>query len=212
MRTFLISFCALSIAACGGKTGDKTAAAADSAARDLAQKNPTNLLGDTAIAPEVKSAVEAPPAPTKKPAAKPAPKPAPQSAVKPVEQSPNVPKPVAPAPSAAPRAAPSLAAGTAFDATATDSVSSRTTKSGETMKARVAADVKAPDGRVVIPAGATVTILLDQFKSAPAKGANETFSAKLVSVDIDGTSYPISGTVDHMEFLGIFICDPDAGD
>ena len=75
------------------------------------------------------------------------------------------------APAPAPTPAPSLAAGTTFSAAANDSVSSRTTKSGATMQATVGADVKDADGRVVIPAGSTVTIRLDQFKSAPAARA-----------------------------------------
>jgi hypothetical protein len=68
------------------------------------------------------------------------------------------------------------------------------------MQAKVGADVMSADGRLVIPAGSTVNIRLDQFKSAPTKGGKETFSASLVSVIIDGTSYPISGTVDHLDY------------
>ena len=81
-----------------------------------------------------------------------------------------------------------------------DTVSSRTTKSGAMMQAKVGADVKDTDGRVVIPAGSTVNIRLDQFKSAPTKGGKETFSASLVSVIINGTSYPIAGKVDHLDY------------
>ena len=68
------------------------------------------------------------------------------------------------------------------------------------MQAKVGADVKDTDGRVVIPAGSTVNIRLDQFKSAPTKGGKETFSASLVSVIIGGTSYPIAGKVDHLDY------------
>jgi hypothetical protein len=100
----------------------------------------------------------------------------------------------------APAPPPQLAVGTSFAATVNDTVSSRTTKSGAMMQAKVGADVTDADGRVVIPAGSTVNIKLDQFKSSPTKGGKETFSASLVSVIIDGTSYPIAGTVDHLDY------------
>ena len=175
MRHLLTSLCVLGLAACGGGGDKSNTATADSLSRDLqlAQQDSTNALSDTAATP----------------AAAPAPAPAP--APKPV-----VPKPKPPAP----KPAPSLAAGATFSAAANDSVSSRTTKSGATMLATVGANVTAADGRVVIPAGSTVTILLNQFKSASKKGGKETFSATLVSVNIKGTTYPLSGTVDHLTY------------
>lgn len=180
MRTVLAAFCVLTIAACGG--GDKSdAAIADSLSRDLqlAQQDSTNPMADTAATPA------STPAPATGTATAPKPKPA---ATKPA------PRPVAPAP------APELAAGTTFSATVPDTVSSRTTQSGAMMQAKVGADVMSADGRLVIPAGSTVNIRLDQFKSAPTKGGKETFSASLVSVIINGTSYPISGKVDHLDY------------
>ncbi len=174
MRNLLATLCVLTVAACGG--GDKSdAAVADSLSRDLqlAQQDSTNPMADTAATPAA--------APVTTTTATPKPKPA-------------TPKPVAPAP------APSLAAGATFAATVPDTVSSRTTKSGAMMQAKVGADVMSADGRLVIPAGSTVNIRLDQFKSAPTKGGKETFSASLVSVIIDGTSYPIAGTVDHLDY------------
>lgn len=178
MRTVLAAFCVLTIAACGG--GDKSdAAIADSLSRDLqlAQQDSTNPMADTAATPAATPATGTATAPKPKPAAT---KPAP--------------RPVAPAP------APELAAGTTFSATVPDTVSSRTTQSGAMMQAKVGADVMSADGRLVIPAGSTVNIRLDQFKSAPTKGGKETFSASLVSVIINGTSYPISGKVDHLDY------------
>lgn len=179
MRTLLASLCVLTLAACGG--GDKSSAAvADSLSRDLelAQQDTTNPMADTAATPATTPAATPRPAATK-PAAT-TPKPAP--------------KPVAPAPPA------ELAAGTTFSATVPDTVSSRTTQSGAMMQAKVGADVMSADGRLVIPAGSTVNIRLDQFKSASKKGGKETFSASLVSVIINGTSYPIQGTVDHLDY------------
>lgn len=179
MRHVLTVLCVLGLAACGG--GEKSdAAVADSLSRDLqlAQQDSTNPMADTAATPA--AAPAAAPAATPKPA--------------PAKPKPAAPKPVAPAP------APELLAGATFSATVPDTVSSRTTKSGAMMQAKVGADVKDTDGRVVIPAGSTVNIRLDQFKSAPTKGGKETFSASLVSVIIDGTSYPIAGRVDHLDY------------
>ncbi len=180
MRAIVATLCVLSLAACGGK--DKAnQATADSLSRDLqmAQHDSTMPMKDTAAAAPAPAGA-ATPAPTT-PAAAPKPKPA-------------APKPAAPKP------APSLAAGTNFSAAAKDSVSSRTTKAGATMVATVGEAVTAADGRVVIPAGSTVTIRLDQFKSAGSKGGKETFAASLVSVDVNGVTYPITGTVDHMTY------------
>lgn len=177
MRHVLATLCVLSLAACGG--GDKPAAAvADSLSRDLqlAQQDSTNPMADTAATP----------------AAAGAPAPAPVTPT----TTPVAPKPKPPAP----KPAPSLAVGATFSATVPDTVSSRTTKSGAMMRAKVGADVKGADGRVVIPAGSTVNIRLDQFKSSPTKGGKETFSASLVSVIINGTSYPIAGKVDHLDY------------
>jgi len=179
MRHVLTALCVLGLAACGG--GEKSdAAVADSLSRDLqlAQQDSTNPMADTAATPAAAPAA----APTTTPQAAPA------------KPKPAAPKPVAPAPP------PELLAGATFSATVPDTVSSRTTKSGAMMQAKVGADVKDTDGRVVIPAGSTVNIRLDQFKSAPTKGGKETFSASLVSVIINGTSYPIAGKVDHLDY------------
>jgi len=181
MRPVLTALCVLSLAACG--KGEKSqSAVADSLSRDLqlAQQDTTHPMADTSAMPA--------PAPTTTPAA--APKPA-TPKPKPVA---TAPKPVAPAPPA------ELTAGTTIAATVPDTVSSRTTKSGAMMQAKVGMDIMSSDGRLVIPAGSTVNIRLDQFKSAPTKGGKETFAASLVSVIIDGTSYPISGKVDHLDY------------
>jgi len=175
MRAILTTLCVLSLAACGGK--DKAnQATADSLSRDLqmARQDSGMAMKDTAAATPAPAAAATP---------------APAAAPKPT-----------PAPKPAPKPAPSLAAGTTFAAAATDSVSSRHTAAGATMTAKVGESVKAEDGRVVIPAGSTVTIRLDQFKSASSKSGKETFAASLVSVEIKGVTYEITGTVTHMDY------------
>jgi hypothetical protein len=84
--------------------------------------------------------------------------------------------------------------------TATDTVTSRVNKAGETMYAKVGQDITAADGRVVIPAGSTVAILLKEFKSAPTKGGKEMLVLEPTSVSIAGTSYPVTGTVDKVTY------------
>jgi len=182
MRPILTALCVLSLAACG--KGEKSdAAVADSLSRDLqlAQQDTTHPMADTSAMPAA--------APTTAPAAA-APKPT-TPKPKPVA---TAPKPVAPAPPA------ELTSGTTIAATVHDTVSSRTTKPGAMIQAKVGMDIMSSDGRLVIPAGSTVNIRLDQFKSAPTKGGKETFAASLVSVIINGTSYPISGKVDHLDY------------
>ncbi len=174
MRTMLTALCVVTLAACGG--GDKSdSAVADSLSRDLqlAQQDSTNPMADTAGTPAA-APVAVTTAATPSTSRSPRPRPRPPS------RSPPHPRPT-------------LASGATFSATVPDTVSSRTTKSGAMMQAKVGTDVMSEDGRLVIPAGSTVNIRLDEFKSAPTKGGKETFSASLVSVIIDGTSYPISG-------------------
>src|SRR6266516_1504885 len=111
---------------------DETSQSADSTARNLtlAPTESTAALKDVpAAATEAARPAREKKAPAKKPVA---------------------PKPAAPAPLM-------LAAGTRVAATAVDSISTRTAKAGDPFTATVSQDVKDATGRVVIPAGATVS-------------------------------------------------------
>jgi len=94
-----------------------------------------------------------------------------------------------------------LAPGTEFGAEAMDSISSRRNRAGETMRIRVASDVKDPQGRTIIPAGSVVALRIDQL--APAENdADHTGKLKLTptSVEVNGTSYPLNATVDSVKY------------
>src|SRR5438874_1602217 len=60
-----------------------------------------------------------------------------------------------------------LAAGTRVPATANDTISTRTAKAGDSVTATVSQDVKDATGRVVIPAGATVSGTITAADPAP---------------------------------------------
>ena len=89
-----------------------------------------------------------------------------------------------------------LAAGTKFTAVTASRISSATDKAGESITARVSADVKDGDGRVVIPAGSTVRLRIAAIHESENK-SDETGTLRLAaeSVEIDGKSYSLSGSV-----------------
>lgn len=148
----------------------KDAATADSAQRDLAM-----APADTTAALN------------DRPAAEPAATPAPTTTA-------PAPRRPAPVPSR-------LAQGTTFAAAALDSISSRRNHAGETMRVRVSEDVKDAQGRTVIPAGAVVALRIDTL--APAENdADHTGKLHLTptSVEIGGTSYPLSASVDSVKY------------
>ncbi len=89
-----------------------------------------------------------------------------------------------------------LAAGTTITAVTSSRISSATDKAGESVTARVSADVKDGDGRVVIPAGSTVRLRISAIHESENK-SDETGTLRLAaeSVEIGGQSYPLAGTV-----------------
>ena len=90
----------------------------------------------------------------------------------------------------------SLAAGTTITATTNSRISSATNKAGETLTATVAADVKDGSGRVVIPAGSTVHLRITALHESENKSdATGTLALAVQSVEINGKSYPLDGTV-----------------
>ncbi|HVX89184.1 MAG TPA: glycine zipper 2TM domain-containing protein [Gemmatimonadales bacterium] len=175
MRTtrFLTVLALAGAAACGGGSGTD-AAKADSLQRDLAMApaDTTAAMNDQpAATPPAATPAATTPAPATKPATRPAPTPS------------------------------RLAMGTTFAAEAVDSITSRRNHAGETMRVRVSADVKDPQGRTVIPAGAVVALRIDTL--APAENdADHTGKLHLTptSVEIGGTSYPLSASVDSVKY------------
>ncbi|HKW40941.1 MAG TPA: hypothetical protein VJN39_06815 [Gemmatimonadales bacterium] len=103
----------------------------------------------------------------------------------PVKQ-PEKPKPPAPL---------MLAAGTRVPLTASDSISTRHAKAGDAFTAAVSEDVKDPSGRVVIPAGSTVSGTIAAAEPAPNPNSAGRIELTVASVSVHGTSYPIDATV-----------------
>lgn len=173
MKTQLLTTLALlGAAACGGGS---EAPRADSTSRDLAMApvDSTAALNDQPAAAEP-ATTPATGTPARKPESRP--------------------QPPAPVPSR-------LAAGTEFAGTAVDSITSRKNKPGETMRIRVTQAVNDPQGRVVIPAGAIVSLRIDTL--APAENdKDKTGKLKLTptAVEIGGTSHAISARVDSVAY------------
>jgi hypothetical protein len=171
--------------------------AADSLKRDLqlAPVDTTLPLADTASpAPE--------PAPVVTPAAAPAPKPKPKPAPKPAPRpAPAAPShAAAPAPAPAPAPPPSAGVGTVVRAAMVDSITSRRNKAGDRVTARVSQDVTAPDGRVVIPAGSTISLTVVEIHESENK-SDKTGKLKLQADDImvNGKRYALTGSVESVE-------------
>jgi len=159
--------------------GEQAAQAADPAARNL-----------TLAPTESTAALTDVPAPVAEPA-KPAPgKKAPQPAVKP-----PAPKPVAPA---APTTLTAVA-GTKLSLAASDTITTRHAKAGDSFSATVSQDVRDAAGRVVIPAGATVHGTVVVARPAPNPDSSGELVLQVKSVSVRGTSYPIEGTVESKD-------------
>jgi hypothetical protein len=169
------------LAGCGGDRG--ASLAADSLSRDL-QRVPADSSAELNDRPAdlggAKVVQASTPAP--KPVSKPKPKPRP---------APPAPKPEAPA---------SLLAGTTLATTIDREITSRTTKPGETVTATVATDVKDNHGRVVIPAGAKVTLTVSEIHESENKG-DKTGKLTLTpnEVEFEGKTYSVTASAQALD-------------
>src|SRR5437867_5768712 len=126
-------------------------------------------------------------------ALKDAPAQAPESAKPHPEKTAPVKKPVAPKPAAP--APLMLAAGTRVPAAASDTISTRSAKAGDPFSATVSQDVKDATGRVVIPAGATVSGTIAAAEPAPNPNSSGKIELAVTSVTVRGVSYAIDASV-----------------
>lgn len=204
-KSFLVVVAMVVLAACGKKDGPG-AAGQDSVGRDLslAPVDSGAVLNDVPVPPAESAAVVplpqvwTPPVPPPPPPSRPTPKP---PASKPVASSPPPPAP-APSPAPAPPAAPatrSVAAGTTLALNATAEFSSKTHKVGQTVTATVAADVNDANGKVVIPAGATVSLEIVELARSENKSDNGKVALKATSVSFGGASYDLAGVTTEVE-------------
>jgi hypothetical protein len=165
------------LAACGGESRDSIAA--DSLSRDLqlAPVDSSATLGDYAAA--------APAKPVAKPVA-PKPKPKPRTQPAP-----------APEPAPAPLA---LASGTVIPTAVDQEINSRSNKKGEIVTTTVSSDVTDSRGRVIIPAGAKVTMTITEIRESENKG-DQTGKLTLTptEVAIGGRSYPLAASAEALD-------------
>ncbi len=92
-----------------------------------------------------------------------------------------------------------LVSGTLIEATIQDSLSSRHNKAGETLTARVSADVKDAYGQVAIPAGSTVGLRIAQLEPATNKSqADGKIALDVTSVTVRGQTYQLSTKVNSV--------------
>ena len=92
-----------------------------------------------------------------------------------------------------------LAAGTRVPATANDTISTRTAKAGDSFTATVSQDVKDATGRVVIPAGATVSGTITAAEPAPNPNSTGRIDLSVTNVTAHGKSYSIDASVVAMD-------------
>src|SRR2546429_7227896 len=92
-----------------------------------------------------------------------------------------------------------LAAGARVPATANDTISTRSAKAGDPFTATVSQDVKDATGRVVIPAGATVSGTITAADPAPNPNSTGKIDLSVTNVTVHGRSYPIDASVLALE-------------
>lgn len=197
--TMLIALAALAVGACGRGEPKQAVAAADSMSRDLQlapvdTSKPINDQPAAAPAPAPAPEPAAAPAPAPKPAA-PAPRPKPKP--RPAAPTSSASAAPAPAPAPAPAAAPLvLAAGTSISAVLNDSIGTQKNKVGDVVTIRVVADMKDDQGRVVVPAGSTVSLKITALQKSLNKG-DKTGTLTFASQDISigGKTYPLDATI-----------------
>ena len=181
-RSMIVALTLAAVAACGG--GDRgDTAAADSLSRDL-QLAPVDTTAELNDRPTAAT-----------------PAPGTRTPTKPIRPA-SSPRPASSGTGAAPAPAASkgLAAGTALTATTTDEVRSNVNKVGDSVTASLATDVKDAAGRVVIPAGSEVVLMVTAIKESENKSDQTgTLTLKPTSVIINGQSYPIAATIEHVD-------------
>lgn len=179
-KLVILSLAVLAVGGCGRDKSAAEAARDSMALQDsLALNGDVQPLGDTALTPAKPETVFV--------ASKPTPRP------KPVVRSPRAPAP-APAPSAPAARSGVLSSGSSFSASAVDSVHSHYTRVGDLVRVRVSNDVTGANGRVVIPAGSIVTLAVTDIAQAKNRGEKGTLVMSARSVEINGSSYPISAS------------------
>jgi hypothetical protein len=156
----------------------------------------TKRATDTAFAVGADSALPPATAPSAQPATGPAPT-APTDSVTEATAD-SAPAPSTAATSTAAPSAPSsaLPAGTEFRAQLQDSINSLRNSAGQVVTALVSGDVRAPDGRTVLPSGSTVYVYIARLRPARTRSAKDgELELRVDSVTANGRSYPVHADV-----------------
>jgi hypothetical protein len=89
-----------------------------------------------------------------------------------------------------------LAHGTTVDVTTSRTITSRSDAAGQSLMTTVDADVKNGSGRVVIPAGSTVELVITEISPAKSKSAQDgSLTVRVADVTVRGKSYPLAAEV-----------------
>jgi hypothetical protein len=186
------------VAACGGDedTDARTALERESLQRDL----DLALTPDSAADPDFSDVpdtalVTAPP-----PVAEARPEAPPRRAEPAPRRAAPAPRRAEPAPEPSRPAEPvvvtkSVPAGTSFAIRLNQEVSTRATEEGTTFTATLSEPLRADDGSVLIPAGATVRGRVTESEVSDNAGETARIAMAITSISSGGESYPVSGTV-----------------
>ena len=160
---------------------------------------------DLSLAPVDSTAVldDAPRPETPAETVTPAPAPAPSRPAAPRPNPPAAQPAPAPAPTPAPPAAPatrSVASGTNVALTSAVEFSTKPQKVGQTVTANVPNDVTDDAGRVVIPAGATVTLVISELAVSENKSDSGKVSLRATQVAFGGETYDIDGVTTSVSY------------
>jgi hypothetical protein len=100
-----------------------------------------------------------------------------------------------PAPAPVPR---TLPAGTVIELAARDSISSRVNQAGDPIVATATADITDESGRVLIPAGAVFSGVIEQIAPAPGPGGQGTLVLAFNEVTVNGRTYGMEARADTL--------------
>jgi len=155
---------------------------------DQANQTADSTARNLTLAPtESTAAMRDVPAPATEPA-----KPAPEKKTPQPKPKPPVPKPVVPTTLTA-------AVGTRVPLAASESISTRQAKAGDSFTATVAQDVKDAAGHVVIPAGSAVQGTIVAAEPAPNPNSSGRLELAVQTVSVRGASYAVDATVESKD-------------
>jgi hypothetical protein len=89
-----------------------------------------------------------------------------------------------------------LAHGTTIDVTTSRTITSRSDEAGQSLMTSVDADVKTSSGRVVIPAGSQVELVITEISPAKSRSAQDgSLTLRVANVTVAGKTYPLAAEV-----------------